>query len=108
MIRIFMIHSVGVFVFDQLLSLFLRLYLVFKVRVDLTEEEHVCSAASKHGRYRQEVNIGPLTTRSVPFIIIPMKEGQYRIEVKAAVKDSSLNDGIMKMLRVVVRETHSM
>ncbi|MBO6031027.1 MAG: hypothetical protein J6Q22_06110, partial [Prevotella sp.] len=71
------------------------------VRVDLTEEEHVCSAASKHGRYRQEVNIGPLTTRSVPFIIIPMKEGQYRIEVKAAVKDSSLNDGIMKMLRVV-------
>ncbi|XP_070831488.1 complement C3-like [Chaetodon trifascialis] len=71
------------------------------VRVDLIEEEHVCSSASKHGKYRQEVKIGPQTTRSVPFIIIPMKEGQRQIEVKAAVKDSSLNDGIMKILRVV-------
>ncbi|KAM3623280.1 uncharacterized protein V6R79_009498 [Siganus canaliculatus] len=71
------------------------------VRVDLTEEQHVCSSASKRGRYRQEVRVGPETTRSVPFIIIPMKEGQYRIEVKAAVKDSSLNDGIIKTLRVV-------
>ncbi|XP_037619831.1 complement C3-like isoform X4 [Sebastes umbrosus] len=71
------------------------------VRVDLIEKEHVCSAASKRGKYRQEVKIGPRTTRSVPFIIIPMKDGQYSIEVKAAVKDSSLHDGIMKMLRVV-------
>ncbi|XP_037619826.1 complement C3-like [Sebastes umbrosus] len=71
------------------------------VRVDLIEKEHVCSAASKRGKYRQEVKIGPQTTRSVPFIIIPMKDGQYSIEVKAAVKESSINDGIMKMLRVV-------
>lgn len=73
------------------------------MRVDLIEEEHVCSAASKRGRHRQEVKVGPQTTRSVPFIIIPMKEGQYRLEVKAAVKDTSLSDGIAKMLRVVVR-----
>ncbi|XP_033969799.1 complement C3-like isoform X1 [Trematomus bernacchii] len=71
------------------------------VRVDLIEEDNVCSSASKHGKYRQEVRIGAQSTRSVPFIIIPMKEGEFRIEVKAAVKDSSLNDGIMKMLRVV-------
>uniref|UniRef100_A0A672IPP5 Complement component c3a, duplicate 5 n=1 Tax=Salarias fasciatus TaxID=181472 RepID=A0A672IPP5_SALFA len=71
------------------------------VRVDLTEAQHVCSAASKRGRYRQEVNVGPQTTRSVPFVIIPMKEGEVQIEVKAAVRDSSLSDGIMKMLRVV-------
>uniref|UniRef100_A0A671YCY9 Complement C3-like n=1 Tax=Sparus aurata TaxID=8175 RepID=A0A671YCY9_SPAAU len=71
------------------------------VRVDLIEEVDVCSSASKRGKYRQEVKVGPQTTRSVPFIIIPMKQGQYRIEVKAAVKDSSLNDGIMRMLRVV-------
>uniref|UniRef100_A0A8C9WZR1 Uncharacterized protein n=1 Tax=Sander lucioperca TaxID=283035 RepID=A0A8C9WZR1_SANLU len=71
------------------------------VRVDLTEEEHVCSSASKRGRYRQEVKMGAQTTRAVPFIIIPMKEGKYSIEVKAAVKDSSLNDGIMKKLLVV-------
>lgn len=84
---------------------FFHLCPVLKVRVDLIEKEHVCSAASKRGKYRQEVKIGPQTTRSVPFIIIPMKDGQYSIEVKAAVKDSSLHDGIMKMLRVVVRET---
>ncbi|XP_029287432.1 complement C3a.1 [Cottoperca gobio] len=71
------------------------------VRVDLIEEDNVCSSASKRGRYRQEVKVGPQSTRSVPFIIIPMKKGQYNIEVKAAVKDSSLNDGILKELRVV-------
>ncbi|KAK5866269.1 hypothetical protein PBY51_020475 [Eleginops maclovinus] len=71
------------------------------VRVDLIEEDNVCSSASKRGKYRQEVRIGALTTRSVPFVIIPMKEGEFQIEVKAAVKDSSLNDGIMKILRVV-------
>ncbi|XP_076583682.1 complement C3-like [Chaetodon auriga] len=71
------------------------------VRVGLIEEEHMCSAAFKLGKYRQEVRVGPQSTRSVPFIIIPMKEGQHRIEVKAAVRDSSLTDGIMKILRVV-------
>uniref|UniRef100_A0A672HBB9 Complement C3-like n=1 Tax=Salarias fasciatus TaxID=181472 RepID=A0A672HBB9_SALFA len=59
----------------------------------------------KHGRYQQDVNVGPQTTLSVPFIIIPMREGEVQIEVKAAVKDSWLNDGIMKRLRVVVRDT---
>ncbi|KAM6941958.1 complement C3-like [Lycodopsis pacificus] len=71
------------------------------VRVDLLEEDHVCSAASKRGKYRQEVTVGPQTTRSVPFVIIPMKKGEYSIEVKAAVKDSSLHDGIRKTLLVV-------
>ncbi|KAJ4948967.1 hypothetical protein JOQ06_020487 [Pogonophryne albipinna] len=71
------------------------------VRVDLIEEDNVCSSASKRGKYRQEVRIGAQTTLSVPFIIIPMKEGEFRIEVKAAVKGSSLNDGIRKKLRVV-------
>uniref|UniRef100_A0A672HAH3 Complement C3-like n=1 Tax=Salarias fasciatus TaxID=181472 RepID=A0A672HAH3_SALFA len=75
------------------------------VRVDLMEAQHVCSAAFKHGPYRQEVNVGPQTTLSVPFFIVPMREGEVQIEVKAAVKDSSLNDGIMKRLRVVVRDT---
>ncbi|KAM8878284.1 complement C3a.1 [Spinachia spinachia] len=73
------------------------------VRVDLIEATHLCSAASKRGKYRQEVRIGPQTTRSVPFVVIPMKEGEHRIEVKAAVKDSSLHDGIWKNLLVVPR-----
>ncbi|XP_023190444.1 complement C3-like [Xiphophorus maculatus] len=71
------------------------------VRVELIEEENMCSSASKRGKYRQEVRVGSQTTRSVPFIIIPMKEGEHNIEVKAAVKDSSLNYGVIKMLRVV-------
>ncbi len=76
--------------------------------MDLIEEAHVCSAASKRGKYRKEVKVGQKTPRSGPFIIIPTREGKYRVEVKAAVKDSSLNDGVMKMLQVVVRETHSL
>ncbi|XP_051799749.1 complement C3-like [Acanthochromis polyacanthus] len=71
------------------------------VRVYLIEEENVCSAASKHGKYRQEVAVGPQTTRSVPFVIIPMKDGERGIQVKAAVNNSYLSDGIRKMLRVV-------
>ncbi|XP_035861680.1 complement C3-like [Sander lucioperca] len=71
------------------------------VRVDLIEEEHVCSSASKRRRYRQEVKMGAGTTRAVPFIIIPMKKGKFNIEIKAAVKDSGLNDGIRKKLVVV-------
>ncbi|CAK6976226.1 complement C3-like, partial [Scomber scombrus] len=71
------------------------------VRLYLIEKEHVCSSASKKGRYRQEVEIGRETTRSVPFIIIPMKEGKYQIEVKATVKDAFVSDGIMKSLLVV-------
>lgn len=74
--------------------------------MDLIEEIHVCSAASKHGKYQQQVKVGAKTTQSVPFVIIPTREGQYRIEVKAAIKGDSLaTDGVMKMLRVVVRET---
>ncbi|KAM6939525.1 complement C3-like [Xenentodon cancila] len=71
------------------------------VQVHLIEESHVCSAASKRGKYRQEVQVGAKTTRSLPFVIIPMKEGQFRIEVKAAVLDSHLSDGIIKILRVL-------
>ncbi|XP_028257105.1 complement C3a.1 isoform X2 [Parambassis ranga] len=71
------------------------------VRVELIEEEHVCSAASRRGNYRQEVTIRKETSRSVPFVIIPMKDGERTIEVKAAVKGSSLSDGIRKKLLVV-------
>ncbi|RVE75819.1 hypothetical protein OJAV_G00002530 [Oryzias javanicus] len=72
------------------------------VRIDLAEKQDVCSTASKRGKYQKEVNVEAMTTRSVPFIIIPMKEGTLPIEVKAAVKDSSLSDGVEKNLLVVV------
>lgn len=75
------------------------------MHVDLIETEHVCSSASKRGKYHQEVRVGPQTTHSVPFVIIPTREGQYRIEVKAAVKEMPVSDGIKKMLLVVVRKS---
>ncbi|RVE75820.1 hypothetical protein OJAV_G00002540 [Oryzias javanicus] len=74
---------------------------IITVRIDLVEEKDVCSSASKRGKYRQEVKVGAMTTRSVPFIIIPMREGTLPIEVKAAVKDSFMSDGVKKNLRVV-------
>uniref|UniRef100_A0A4W6DRM3 Complement component c3a, duplicate 5 n=1 Tax=Lates calcarifer TaxID=8187 RepID=A0A4W6DRM3_LATCA len=71
------------------------------VRVDLIEKDGVCSAASRRGRYRQEVTVGSHTTRSVPFVVIPMKEGQLEIEVKAAVRGMGIGDGVVKKLLVV-------
>lgn len=73
----------------------------------LLETEHVCSAASKRGNYQQEVKVGASSTRAVPFVIIPMREGDFNIEVKVAVKDSEQGDGFRKTLHVVVRETIS-
>ncbi|XP_015822501.1 complement C3 [Nothobranchius furzeri] len=71
------------------------------VRVEIKEEGTVCSAAYKKKWYRQEVQVGHQTTRSVSFIIVPMEHGEVPIEIKASVKNSQVADGIKKMLRVV-------
>lgn len=81
----------------------LAIFTHFKVRVDLKEETNLCSAAHKRGKYRQEVTVGRETTRAVTFTIIPMKEGLFPIEIKAAVRGGG-SDGVRKMLRVVVRK----
>ncbi|KAL7852208.1 hypothetical protein SRHO_G00179930 [Serrasalmus rhombeus] len=72
-----------------------------KVRVEFTETEHVCSAASKKGRYRTTVNVDAQSSRSISYIIIPMELGNHWIEVKAAAFDSTLTDGVRKALKVV-------
>ncbi|KAJ7985263.1 hypothetical protein DPEC_G00350260 [Dallia pectoralis] len=71
------------------------------VRVELIENGEVCSSASKKGKYRQEVNMDPMSTRAVPYVIIPMTLGMHSIEVKASVKNSGSNDGVKRDLRVV-------
>ncbi|CDQ80209.1 unnamed protein product [Oncorhynchus mykiss] len=71
------------------------------VRVELMENGEVCSSASKKGKYRQEVNMDAMSTRVVPYVIIPMKLGLHSIEVKASVKNSGSNDGVKRDLRVV-------
>ncbi|MED6290469.1 hypothetical protein CHARACLAT_013248, partial [Characodon lateralis] len=78
------------------------------VYLDLVEVNNVCSAAYRRKTYRQEIPVGAQTTRLVPFIIMPMREGVLLVEIKAAVKDSSLTDGITKELRVLSpRSVHS-
>uniref|UniRef100_A0A8C9T041 Complement C3 n=1 Tax=Scleropages formosus TaxID=113540 RepID=A0A8C9T041_SCLFO len=72
-----------------------------KVRVDLMETENVCSAASKKRRYREEVEVPPMSSVSVPFVIIPMAIGEHSIEVNATIYDSDITDGVKKNLRVV-------
>ncbi|XP_036789756.1 complement C3-like [Oncorhynchus mykiss] len=71
------------------------------VCVELMENDEVCSSASKKGKYRQEVNMDAMSTRVVPYVIIPMKLGMYSIEVKASVKNYGSNDGVKRDLRVV-------
>ncbi|XP_028827811.1 complement C3-like [Denticeps clupeoides] len=71
------------------------------VRVELMETEDICSAATKRSKHRVTVNMDPMTSRAVPFIIIPMELGKHSIEVKAAVFDSHLTDGVKKDLNVV-------
>ncbi|CAB1314826.1 unnamed protein product [Coregonus sp. 'balchen'] len=72
------------------------------VRVELMENGEVCSSASKKGNYSQEVNMNPMSSRVVPYVIIPMKLGMHSIEVKASVKNSYNNgDGLKRDLRVV-------
>ncbi|XP_068168267.1 complement C3-like [Antennarius striatus] len=70
------------------------------VRLDVFESDNVCSKAYEHGAYRQIIKVGPQTTRSVPFSIVPMKEGRHEIMVKAAVRNSELTAGIVKTLLV--------
>ncbi|XP_070295122.1 complement C3-like [Salvelinus sp. IW2-2015] len=62
------------------------------VCVELMENDEVCSSASKKGKYSQEVNMDAMSTRVVSYVIIPMKQGMYSIEVKASVKNSDSND----------------
>ncbi|XP_064179568.1 complement C3-like isoform X2 [Anguilla rostrata] len=73
-----------------------------KVRVELMETEQVCSAASKKRKYRlPDVDMDPMSSRAVSFVIIPMALGLHSIEVKAAVHDSIQTDGVKKDLHVV-------
>ncbi|XP_056128010.1 complement C3-like isoform X1 [Rhinichthys klamathensis goyatoka] len=72
-----------------------------KVRVEFMETEHVCSFASKKGKYRTTVNIDKDSSKAVSYVIIPMTLGNHDIEVKAAAFDSVHTDGIRKTLKVV-------
>uniref|UniRef100_A0A8C5C2S4 Uncharacterized protein n=1 Tax=Gadus morhua TaxID=8049 RepID=A0A8C5C2S4_GADMO len=72
------------------------------VLVYLKEVTDVCSLASKQEEYTQTVSVAAEGTRSVSFLIIPMRHGKFPIEVKASVGDLLIDDGVRKELLVVV------
>lgn len=72
------------------------------MRLELRETNDVCSLATKKGRYLTSVDIDAMSSQAVPFVIVPIKLGKHTIEVKGAVRNSFLNDGIKKDLLVVV------
>uniref|UniRef100_A0AAY4BSU8 Anaphylatoxin-like domain-containing protein n=1 Tax=Denticeps clupeoides TaxID=299321 RepID=A0AAY4BSU8_9TELE len=72
------------------------------VGVELAESDNVCSLATRRGRYRVTVDMDAMSSRAVPFVIVPLALGRLSVEVKAAVRRSSQTDGVKKTLRVVV------
>nr|XP_003216856.2 PREDICTED: venom factor [Anolis carolinensis] len=74
---------------------------LIRVRVELIHNPVFCSAATAKKRYRQDVTIGPQSSTAVPFVLVPLELGLHDIEVKGAVWNMMMSDGVIKKLRVV-------
>uniref|UniRef100_A0A8C5SLP1 Anaphylatoxin-like domain-containing protein n=1 Tax=Laticauda laticaudata TaxID=8630 RepID=A0A8C5SLP1_LATLA len=72
------------------------------VRVELLYNPAFCSASTEGQRYRQQFPIRALSSRAVPFVIVPLQQGLHDIEVKASVRGVLASDGVRKKLKVVV------
>ncbi|KAF5890919.1 complement C3-like, partial [Clarias magur] len=72
-----------------------------KVFVEIKEIREICSMASFREKYRTTVSIDPKSSRAVPFVIIPVKAGQFEVEVKVISLDPQRTDGVKKKLKVV-------
>ncbi|XP_044851125.1 A.superbus venom factor 1-like [Mauremys mutica] len=60
-----------------------------------------CSASTSEAKYRQILDIKAKSSLAVPLVIVPLQLGSHNIEVKAAVQDSFVSDGMKKKLKVV-------
>uniref|UniRef100_A0A8C7E3Y2 Anaphylatoxin-like domain-containing protein n=1 Tax=Naja naja TaxID=35670 RepID=A0A8C7E3Y2_NAJNA len=72
------------------------------VRVELLYNPAFCSASTKGQRYRQQFPIKALSSRAVPFVIVPLEQGLHDVEIKASVQEALWSDGVRKKLKVVV------
>ncbi|KAI5623481.1 complement C3, partial [Silurus asotus] len=72
-----------------------------KVFVELKETEDICSMASFKEKYRTTVSVDKQSSNAVSFVIIPLKAGNHKIEVKAFDLVSQMTDGVEKKLKVV-------
>ncbi|XP_059409012.1 complement C3-like [Carassius carassius] len=69
------------------------------VHIRFKTSEGICSSARKKQKDRITISVGPMSSISVPFIIIPMELEKQWIEAQAYSSDRS--DGIRKNLKVV-------
>nr|XP_056717149.1 A.superbus venom factor 1-like [Euleptes europaea] len=71
------------------------------VRVELVHNPVFCSASTAKKRYTQMFSIKGLSSKAVPFVIVPLEWGLHDVEVKAAVRGWFVSDGVKKKLKVV-------
>ncbi|XP_076977052.1 complement C3-like isoform X2 [Tamandua tetradactyla] len=73
----------------------------FKVRVEMLYNSAFCSLATAKKRYQQTLTVPAKSSLPVPFVIVPLQIGLHEVEVKAAVYNRYLSDGVKKTLKVV-------
>ncbi|NXQ57140.1 CO3 protein, partial [Anthoscopus minutus] len=71
------------------------------VRVELVYNPDLCSPSTAKQRYQQVLRMKAESSRTVSFVIVPLKLGLLDVEVKAAVRNQYVGDGVKKKLRVV-------
>ncbi|XP_023989887.1 complement C3 [Physeter macrocephalus] len=72
-----------------------------KVRVELLYNPAFCSLATAKKHHQQTLIIPPKSSVPVPYVIVPLKVGLHEVEVKAAVYNRFISDGVKKTLKVV-------
>ncbi|XP_053075973.1 complement C3-like isoform X3 [Acinonyx jubatus] len=72
-----------------------------KARVTLPYNPAFCSQATARKPYQQILEIPAKSSIAVPFLLVPLKVGLHNVEVKAAVDNRFLMDGVKKLLKVV-------
>ncbi|XP_055402214.1 complement C3 [Bubalus kerabau] len=72
-----------------------------KVRVELLYNPVFCSLATAKKRHQQTITIPARSSVAVPYVIVPLRVGLHEVEVKAAVYNHFISDGVKKTLKVV-------
>ncbi|XP_040092170.1 complement C3 [Oryx dammah] len=72
-----------------------------KVRVELLYNPAFCSLATAKKRHQQTIMVPARSSVAVPYVIVPLKVGLHEVEVKAAVYNHFISDGVKKTLKVV-------
>ncbi|XP_067416526.1 A.superbus venom factor 1-like isoform X2 [Emydura macquarii macquarii] len=72
-----------------------------KVRVTLMYSPAFCSTSTSTAKYQQILTIEAMSFQAVPLVLVPLQLGIHDIEVKAAVWDRFMADGVKKKLKVV-------